>query len=220
MTQSEFYHTKQWRKFREVVIGQELEEKGEIICSECGKPILERKDLIVHHKQRLSDENVGDASISLNRDNVEFLHRQCHEREHGRLFRFPSSRGVYLVYGPPFAGKSTLVRKEAKGDDLIIDFNSIQDAIGTERARALLSSCVYMREAGFQIIERRIGLWRRAFVIGGFPDKIERDRLVDRLGAVEMFIDVDEDECVRRAGSEEKAAWVHKWFDTYRTGLD
>lgn len=216
MTQSEFYHTKKWGRFRNYVIGKEYAEKGEVVCAQCGQPILNRWDLIVHHKERLSDDNVGDASISLNPDNVEFLHRECHEKEHGRLFRFPAKRGVFLVYGPPFAGKSTLVRKEAHGDDFILDFNSIQDAVGIDRSRALLSSCMHLREAGFEVIERRLGFWQRAFIVGGYPDKIERERLIERLGAVEFFVDTDEEECMRRAKSEDKQKWVKKWFDTYK----
>lgn len=221
MTQHEFYHTKKWSKFRQYAIAKELEDKGEIICAECGKPILERYDLIVHHKERLSDDNVLDPAVSLNTDNVVFLHRKCHEMEHGRLFRFPQSRGVYLVYGCPLSGKSTLVRREAKGDDFILDFNSLQDAIGIERAKALVSPAVYLREAGYQIIERRLGLWRRAFIVGGYPDKIERQRLVERLGATEIFVDISEDEAYRRAKNDSEKKWIAKWFDTYKatTGI-
>lgn len=216
MNQKQFYKSKKWQAFREYAIGRKLAENGEITCAICGKPILEKRDLIAHHKERLNDDNCNDVSIALNIDNIEFVHRACHEREHGRLFRFPDSRGVFLVYGPPFAGKSTIVREQAHGDDLIIDFNALHDAIGIERSRALLSPCMQLREAGFAIIERRTGLWRRAFVIGGYPDKNERDRLKERLGAKEIFIDVSEEECLSRAKNDDEKKWVKKWFNTYR----
>ena len=216
MTQKQFYKTKKWQAFREYAIGLKLTQEGEITCAICGKPILEKRDLIAHHKERLTDDNCTDPAIALNIENIEFVHRRCHEREHGRLFRFPESRGVYLVYGPPFAGKSTIVREQAHGDDLIVDFNAIQDALGTERSRALLSPCMQVREACFSIIERRQGFWRRAFIIGGYPDKNERERLKERLGAKDIFIDVSEDECLTRARNDEEKKWVTKWFDTYR----
>ena len=222
MTQQEFYHSSKWRKFRETVIAQKLEEDGELICAECGRIILAPKDCIVHHKERLTDDNVSDPEISLNPAKVEFLHRECHEREHGRLFRFPEKRGIYIVYGPPFAGKSEYVRKQAHGDDLICDFNALRDAIGIERSKALLSPAMQLREAFFGIIQRRTGLWRRAFIVGGYPDKVERTRIKDRLGAEEIFIDVDEETCLSRAKSDSEKEWVEKWFRTYRltSGLE
>ena len=222
MTQKQFYHTRRWQEFREYAIGQELARKGEITCAICGKAINAKKDLICHHKQRLDDETCNDPAIALNLDNVEFVHRQCHEREHGRLYRFPATRGVYLVYGPPLAGKSTLVKQQANGDDLIIDFNSLQDALGTERSRAILPVVMQTREALFGVVERRQGLWRRAYIIGGYPDKNERDRLKDRLGATEIFIDVSEDECLRRAKNDAERGYVEKWYNTYRRteGID
>lgn len=216
MNQKQFYHSKKWTEFRNYAIGLELAKKSEIICGICGNPILEKRDLIAHHKQRLNDETCNNPAIALNVDNIEFVHRQCHEREHGRLFRFPSSRGVYLVYGPPLAGKSTLVREQANGDDLIVDFNALQDAMGTERARAVLSPVIQVRECCFGIIERRQGLWRRAFVVGGYPDKNERDRLKERLGATDVFIDVPEEECMRRAKNDAEKGYITKWFNTYR----
>ena len=216
MTQQEFYHSSRWRKFREAVIAQRLAEDGEITCAICGKPIVNRYDLIVHHKVRLNDENVNDAAIALSPDNVEFVHKMCHEREHGRLFRFPEKRGIYIVYGPPFSGKSTYVREQAHGDDLICDFNSLRDAIGIERSKALLSPAMLLREAFFGIISRRSGLWRRAFIVGGYPDKVERERIKDRLGAEEIFIDIDEDTCLSRCKTDSEKEWVRKWFNTYR----
>ncbi|MBU1094738.1 MAG: HNH endonuclease [Firmicutes bacterium] len=39
----------------------------------------------VHHKTRLTVQNVMDTSISLNQDNLEFLCKKCHNVEHKRF---------------------------------------------------------------------------------------------------------------------------------------
>lgn len=214
MTQTEFYHSKEWRTFREYAISKKLADTGEIICANCGKPILNKGDIIAHHKTRLTPDNYNNPLIALNPDNVEFLHRACHEEEHGRRLRF-GVKGIFLIYGPPLAGKSTAVKEQARGDDLIIDFNSIQDCIGIERSRALLSPAMQIREFCFSLIERRVGVWRRAFVIGGYPDKNERERICARLGATPIFINITQEECLKRTKNANEITWVNKWFDIY-----
>jgi len=50
------------------------------LCERCGAIGIE-----VHHKVRLSIDNVNDTSISLNQDNLELLCRDCHNKEHKRF---------------------------------------------------------------------------------------------------------------------------------------
>ena len=50
------------------------------LCERCGAIGIE-----VHHKDRLSIDNVTDTSISLNQDNLELLCRDCHNKEHKRF---------------------------------------------------------------------------------------------------------------------------------------
>ena len=49
-------------------------------CERCGAIGEE-----VHHKIRLTVDNVNDTNISLNQDNLELLCRDCHNKEHGRF---------------------------------------------------------------------------------------------------------------------------------------
>ncbi len=70
-----FYKSKQWFIARTVKI-QNANGK----CERCGKIGEE-----VHHKIRLTVENVNDALISLNQDNLELLCKECHNAEHGRF---------------------------------------------------------------------------------------------------------------------------------------
>jgi len=50
------------------------------LCERCGQIGIE-----VHHKERLTIENVNDSSISFNQENLELLCRECHNKEHDRF---------------------------------------------------------------------------------------------------------------------------------------
>ncbi len=70
-----FYKSKQWFIARTVKI-QNVNGK----CERCGSVGQE-----VHHKIPLTVENVSDALISLNQENLELLCRECHNKEHDRF---------------------------------------------------------------------------------------------------------------------------------------
>ena len=70
-----FYKSDSWRVARELKI---MSVNG--FCERCGAIGIE-----VHHKDRLSIDNVYDASLSLNQDNLELLCRECHNKEHKRF---------------------------------------------------------------------------------------------------------------------------------------
>ncbi len=70
-----FYKSKQWFIARTV---KTQNAKGR--CERCGKIGEE-----VHHKIPLTVDNVSDALISLNQENLELLCRECHNNEHGRF---------------------------------------------------------------------------------------------------------------------------------------
>ena len=70
-----FYKSPAWIAAREIKI---MLVNG--LCERCGKVGIE-----VHHKERLSIDNVNDSSISLNQDNLELLCRECHNQEHERF---------------------------------------------------------------------------------------------------------------------------------------
>lgn len=70
-----FYKSPAWLAARELKI---MSVYG--LCERCGQIGIE-----VHHKERLTVENVRDTSISLNQDNLELLCRECHNQEHERF---------------------------------------------------------------------------------------------------------------------------------------
>lgn len=70
-----FYKSPAWLSARELKI---MSVNG--LCERCGQVGIE-----VHHKERLTVENVNDSSVSLNQDNLELLCRECHNQEHERF---------------------------------------------------------------------------------------------------------------------------------------
>ncbi|MEW6606274.1 MAG: HNH endonuclease [bacterium] len=70
-----FYKSPAWLSARELKI-----MSVNSLCERCGAIGIE-----VHHKKRLTTDNVNDSSISLNLDNLELLCIYCHNKEHKRF---------------------------------------------------------------------------------------------------------------------------------------
>lgn len=67
-----FYFSRSWQQCREAYL---ISQQN--ICERCGGIAK-----VVHHKTYLTPENINDASISLNWDNLEALCQDCHNKEH------------------------------------------------------------------------------------------------------------------------------------------
>ena len=84
MELKDFYRSKAWQHCRNAYI-----RKVGGLCERCMKKGLYVPAVVVHHKTKLTPENVGDQSIALNPDNFEALCWSCHEKEHkGRQRRY------------------------------------------------------------------------------------------------------------------------------------
>lgn len=243
--QRKFYHSKRWLDFRQVVIGERLDENGQSICEYCGKPIVKPYDLIIHHKTELTDDNVTDAEIALNPENVQIVHFKCHNRIHERwcenaATRFkPVIHHVYLVWGPPLAGKSTWVRETMNPGDLVVDLDSIWQAISEQHRYhkpAQLKGTVFdLRDWLYDRIKHRAGNWVDAYVIAGAPRVGDRERLKVRIAADrDVFISAEEQTCYERALDRctdketgqlngemfnEQAAYTKTWFERYQPDI-
>ena len=227
VTPEQFYHSKDWQRFRQFLILSRTNEDGAVICAECGKPILRKYDCIAHHKIELTEDNAGDASISLNPDNVELVHFACHNKRHERFEGF--TQKVYLVYGSPCSGKTSFVNENARPDDLIFDIDRIWDAVcnggryAKERGKSsrpgrLTANVFGIRDAMLDQIRTRTGKWRAAWIIGGYPLRSDRDRLCDLLRAEPIYCEATIAECMARAEKERPDAWkgyIERWFADY-----
>ena len=235
LTRQQFYKSKEWEAFRQVVINNRTDVDGYVHCAICGKPILKPYDLIVHHKQELTEANVNDAMISLNPDNVECVHFRCHNKLHERFGYNKTSAGrnvrkhVYIVYGSPCAGKSTWVHENATQNDLIVDLDNIWQMISINdryvKPVTLRSVVFQMRDAMYDVIRYRSGKWHNAYIITGGALKGDRDRLMQRLAADDcIFIDTSQKECINRAilrdlpegQLDEWIKYINNWFETYQ----
>lgn len=235
MNREQFYKSKQWEAFRKVIIEERTDPDGYVHCAICGKPILKKYDLIIHHKKELSEDNVNDVMIALNPNNVECVHFKCHNKIHERFGFNGTSAGrnvrkkVYIVYGSPCAGKTTWVHDNATENDLIVDMDSIWEMISIndryEKPGTLRSVVFEMRDKLYDIIKYRSGKWHNAFVIVGGAMQGDRDRLKVRIAADEfIFIDTPIDECIKRVTSrnmsdEQTAEWIlyiNEWFERFQ----
>ena len=222
-----FYQRKEWIGLVEQLKLERLNDDGELICEYCGKPITRKYDCIGHHKIELTEENVNDFNISLNPDNVELIHFRCHNMIHERFEGF--KQNVYLVYGSPCSGKTSWVDEVANGDDLILDVDRIWDAVCNDgrykkingksnRPHRLKSNVFGIRDCIIDQIRTRTGMWRNAYIIGGYPLRSDRDRLCDLLRATPIYIEATLEECLERSKTERPDVWadyIEDWFDSY-----
>lgn len=220
---STFYQSKTWVKLTKIIRQERVNENGEIICDYCKKPITKAYDCICHHKIALTDENINDVEIALNPNNIILVHHKCHNLIHEKFKR--PHENIYLVYGAPLSGKSTFVKDNAVKGDLILDIDNIWQSIsGQERyikPYQLKQYVFKIRDTILEGIRYRLGTWTTAYIIGGYPFKTERDRLLKELNAKEIFINCTKEECLQRLKADtqrnydEWEQYINKWFDEY-----
>jgi len=222
----QFYRSPQWENFRRVITNERINENGVIICEHCGKPIVKAYDMILHHVIELTEENYTDANISLNPDNIQLVHHKCHNIIHNKLYS--GNRQVFIVYGSPLSGKSSYVSEVMTEGDLVIDMDSIWQCVSGQpryvKPQRLRSVVFAVRDNLLESVKYRRGKWLNAYVIGGYPFQAERERLVDTLGAREVFIDTPYEECVKRlmaCEDRDRKEWekyIGDWWLQYSGG--
>lgn len=215
-----FYKSEAWRSLRRALI----QERG-TVCPVCHRDYMaDTSKLIAHHIQELTPETVTDASIALNPSNVELICFDCHNKAHKRYGQ--GTHHVYLVYGAPCSGKSTLVRQMMHRGDLIVDMDLLFYAVSGcslyDKPDQLRSDVFAVRTLLLDRIQHRAGRWGDAYIVGGYPFKLEREELARKLGAELIFCDLPKEQCKAnaRAGRGNLAkAWegyIERWFDDYQ----
>ncbi len=219
-----FYQSREWRLLVERLRLERVKPGGDLLCEFCGRPIVRKYDCIGHHKIALTEVNVSDATVALNPDNVMLVHHQCHDAIHKR-FGQQRRRQTYLVYGSPCAGKTTFVRERASRDDLIVDMDRLYQAVTVcdlyDKPERLASYVFAMRDVLIDRIYTGQGQRGDAWIIGGYPAVAERQRLLDKLGAREIFVDTEQAVCEARA-RERGGKWsyyVAEWWAKYQPSL-
>lgn len=217
-----FYASEEWINFRAYIIA----ERG-LTCEHCGKSILKERDATVHHIIELTPENVHDATIALNPENVLAVHSHpCHDEIHKRFGYVPEKK-VYVVYGPPLSGKTTFVEREKSRNDLVVDMNQLYKAITLlpeyDKPDTLFLNIRAIYNTLIDHIKTRYGKWYSAWIIMGGADRYKRERLAEELGAELIFCKCSKEECFRRLAldverkhrQDEWREYIEKWFEEY-----
>ena len=212
-----FYSSKDWRNLSYKL---KIETQGK--CNRCDFQAITKEDykkLIGHHKIELTENNVEDVSISLNPNNIEVVCLDCHNKEHKRFGH--EEKKVYIVYGAPLSGKNTVVSSLYKYGDIIIDLDNIYQMITLEdkynKPNNIRFNAFRVRDELLDQIKTRYGKWNNAYIIGGYPEKYERERLARELRAECIYVESSKEECLERAQDRpiEWIGYINDWFEKY-----
>ena len=218
-----FYKSKEWEQFRKVIIADRIKRDGFVKDDITGEPIIKAYDTILHHITELTEDNVNDYNISLNPDNIQVVSFRTHNEIHKR-YGYNGRKKVYLIYGPPCAGKADYINGIAGKNDLILSIDNLWSAVKSnacgqyEKPNALKGVIFSMRDNLLDVIKTRYGKWETAYIIGGYPLISDREALVDSIGIDRViFIDTPREDCLikARAKGEEFVGFVEHWFECF-----
>lgn len=210
-------------------LAQACKIKSGGVCAKCGG-VFDISELRPHHKVELTLDNIDDVNVTLNPDNIEVLCHDCHNAAHKRFGYAVGAKRVYLVYGSPCAGKTTYVNSVATRNDLIVDLDKIHRAICIcglyDKPDATKRVAFNVRD--YLLDEVRTATphrkWQDAYIIGTYPDRIDRDMFVQDYGAELVHIDTSKEECIKRAYQDiERSSirdavigWINAYWERYR----
>lgn len=215
-----FYNSKAWRE-----LAHNLKIAAGGRCEQCGKIVLDFSYLIGHHKIVLTEDNVDNPAVSLNPEHIEVICLDCHNKEHRR---FGHNKHAYIVWGSPLSGKTTTVRQMMQYGDIVLDVDALWQAVTMQPEYIKPDNCRFnifaLRDNLLDQIKTRYGQWYDAYIIGGYPDRYERERLAQSLGAEIIYCESTKAECIDRLiKSGKPKAWekyIGEWWEVFeRCGL-
>ena len=241
-TTTQFYNSTDWANCKAQVTQERLRD-GALYCEHCGEIILKsfnpnarnnKNAVVYHHKIYLTNQNVNDASIAINPQNIAVLHWRCHNDIHDRFngTAVAIERKVYIVTGSPLSGKTTFARERMQAGDIIIDIDDIWEMISGQprytKPNALKPIVFNMRLSLKEQIAKGAGSWRNAYIIESLPLATDRKREAEKYKAHNCEIitmDTDRTECLNRLyampnGRDVKAyeQFINAYFEDYTEG--
>lgn len=210
-----FYTSKEWRQFRQMVIADRIAADGVLYDEYSKKPLLHDYDIILHHKEPLTLQNVNDYSVSLNPANIMIVSIKSHNEIHARFGGY-WARKVYFIWGAPCSGKSTFVMQNKGAGDLIMDIDLLWQAITGgakyEKPDALKSNVFSLRDSLLEQIKLRTGNWKTAYIVSTEARASARKRICDAIGAEQIYIECTKEQAMQRLLSDpERAAVIPQW---------
>lgn len=235
-----FYQSKQWKTVRDWYVSERTKMDGGL-CECCHtEPGVE-----VHHIKPLTPENINDQDITLNPDNLMFLCKFCHFEKHKEMIlsrmqwrrkqrvltdgKYFDEMGmvqpmrVYIVYGPPFAGKMDYVRQHKDEQDLVVNLDMIKTMLGSSGDN-LTRLSFDIRDLIYKLIEERDDKidCKNVWIVSGLPNKDKRHQLAERLQAKTILITDEQNNIRQRIMDDEtipkkveSLILVDKWFEDY-----
>ena len=239
---TQFYNSVDWQNCKAQVTQERL-KGGALYCEHCGKIILKgfnpnarnnKNAIVYHHIKHLTNQNVNDASISINPNNIAVLHWQCHNEVHNRFCGIGQAieRKVYLVTGAPLSGKTTFVRERIQEGDIVFDIDDMWQILSGQprytKPNQLKAIIFNMRNAIKEQLQKGCGSWRNAYIIESLPIATDRKREAERYKAHNCEIvtmDTTQEECLQRLyenpnGRDIKAyeEYINNYFEDYTQG--
>jgi len=186
-------------------------------CQRCGKVMIDTSKLIGHHKITLTPININDLNITLNKDNIELICFDCHNNDHRRFGN--NQHNVYIIYGSPLSGKNTLVNQLSNYGDMVLDIDKLYECISNQplydKPNNLRFNVFAIRDKIIDMIKTRYGDWYDCYIIGGYPNKQERERIVRDLGAELIYVESTKEECYQRVVDSGKSKEWYKYIDKW-----
>ncbi|HEY8450600.1 MAG TPA: HNH endonuclease, partial [Bacillota bacterium] len=210
-TRQERGYDANWLKLRRIILAREP------LCRPCREQGRVTPAEHVHHIVPLRAGGTNDES------NLMPVCQACHNRltaeERKQVIPTPSGTrpAVTIVCGPPGAGKTEYVRQRAAWGDLIVDLDALYMALSGlpmyEKPEALLPFVAEARDAILKRLQRPSEV-RRAWVIGSYPKRRERQELARRLQADVVVLAAPPLECYRRIQSDpRRSSKAELWYE-------
>ncbi len=109
--------------------------------------------------------------------------------------------------------------------DLIVNMDRLYAAVTLlplyEKPSVLYRNVQALHDTLLDNIKTRSGRWHNAWIIGGYADRYQRERVRRDTGAELVFIDTPREVCIERAiaAGVEKTfrKFIEEWFEKYAT---
>lgn len=220
-----FYKSRAWRTLADNVKMEREDDQGFLKCEHCGRNILKRHQAIAHHTIELTEDNVDDANVSMDKNLIEIICHQCHNVLHDR-FNNNVNKEVVIVHGPPFSGKLSYVLQNKGDNDIVVEIDKLYQAITMNNLHEKnfgVSDIVFaVRDVLYDNIKHRRGRWSTAYVVGTFPTKSSRQRIQREVGSTDVVhITASKDNCIANIAAGqydnevELISYVEKYFKDF-----